>query len=181
MTVFLYELKADLNAYLARLGPDAPVHSLKEIIEFNERNSKKEMPYFGQELFLKAEGTGPLTTDEYLDALKRNNRLSRKEGIDAVMDKDKLDALVAPTAGPAWVTDLVYGGGGSGGSSTARGGGRLSAHHRAGGARIRPARGHFVLRPGVERADAAETGLCLRAGDQLRKPPRFPPTADLRM
>jgi amidase len=107
--VLLYEFKADLNAYLARLGPSAPVRSLKEIIEFNERNRDKEMPYFGQELFLQAEAKGPLTDKAYLDALARNLRLSRAEGIDALMDKHKLDALVAPTGGPAWTTDLVNG------------------------------------------------------------------------
>lgn len=118
-TVLLYELKANLNAYLARLGPGAPVHTLKEIIEYNDRNRKTEMPYFGQETFLKAEAKGPLTSKEYLDALKKNQRLSRKEGIDAIMDKFKLDALVAPTEGPAWVTDLITGDHFIGGSSTA--------------------------------------------------------------
>jgi amidase len=118
MTVFLYELKADLNAYLEKLGPSAPVHSLKEIIEFNRRNKKKEMPYFGQNLFVRAEAKGPLTSTEYLEALEINRLLSRKEGIDATMDHHKLDALAAPTGGPAWVTDLVHGGGGSGGSSS---------------------------------------------------------------
>jgi amidase len=116
-TVLLYELKADLNAYLAKLGPDAPVHSLKEVIEFNERERAKEMPYFGQDMFLKAEAKGDLTTREYLDALENNLRLARKEGIDATMDKFNLDALVAPTAPPAWVTDLVDGDNVSGGSS----------------------------------------------------------------
>ncbi|HBI46657.1 MAG TPA: amidase [Planctomycetales bacterium] len=118
VTVFLYELKADLNAYLEKLGPSAPVHSLKEIIEFNRRNKKKEMPYFGQNLFIKAEAKGPLTSTEYLEALELNSRLSRKEGIDAVMDHHRLDALAAPTGGPAWITDLVHGGGGAGGSSS---------------------------------------------------------------
>jgi amidase len=118
LTVFLYELKADLNAYLARLGPAAPVHSLKEIIDFNERNKQKEMPYFGQDTFLKSQAKGPLTTKEYLDALEKNRRLSRTEGIDAVMDKFKLDALAAPTGGPAWLTDLVNGDNSKGGSST---------------------------------------------------------------
>ena len=118
-TVLLYELKADLNAYLARLGPGAPVHSLKEIIEYNERNKEKEMPYFGQENFMKSEAKGPLTSQEYLDALDKCRRLSRKDGIDAVMDKLKLDALVAPTEGPAWVTDLVNGDHFIGSSSTA--------------------------------------------------------------
>ncbi len=107
--VLLYEFKADLNAYLARLDPSAPVHSLKEIIAFNERLRDKEMPYFGQELFLQAEAKGPLTDKAYLDALAKNHRLTRKEGIDALMDKHRLDALVAPTGGPAWTTDLVNG------------------------------------------------------------------------
>jgi len=118
-TVLLYELKTDLNAYLARLGPGAPVHTLKEIIEYNERNRGKEMPYFGQETFLKAEAKGPLTDKEYLDALEADRRLSRKEGIDATMDKFNLDALVAPTDGPAWMTDLIDGDHYLGGSSTA--------------------------------------------------------------
>ena len=115
--VFMYELKADLNAYLARLGENAPVKTLKEIIEFNERNHEKEMPYFGQENFLKAEGKGPLTSKEYLEALGKNHKLARKEGIDAVMDKFKLDAIIAPTGGPAWITDFVNGDSFGGGSS----------------------------------------------------------------
>ena len=117
--VLLYELKAAMNAYLAKLGPNAPMKTLKDLIDFNERNREKEMPYFGQDMFVKAEAKGPLTTKEYLDALETNLRLARKEGIDAVMDKYKLDALVAPTGGPAWVTDLVNGDNAAGQSSTA--------------------------------------------------------------
>jgi amidase len=116
--VLLYELKADLNAYLAG-RPDASVHSLKEIIEFNERNKEKEMPYFAQDILIKAEAKGPLSSKEYLDALEANHRLSRTEGIDAVMDKNHLDAILAPTAGPAWLTDLVNGDHAAGGSSNA--------------------------------------------------------------
>jgi len=116
--VLLYELKADLNAYLAGLGPGARVHSLKEIIEFNEHNREREMPWFGQDVFLKAEEKGPLTSKEYLDALAICQRLSRAEGIDAVMEKHHLDAIVAPTGGPAWTTDLVNGDHGAGGCST---------------------------------------------------------------
>ena len=119
LLIFMYELKADLNAYLARLGPAAPVKTLKDIIEFNERNREKEMPYFGQDLFLKAEAKGPLTEQAYLDALEKNHRLARTEGIDATMDKYHLDALVAPTAGPAWLTDLLDGDHDTGGSSNA--------------------------------------------------------------
>ena len=119
LLVFMYELKADLNAYLARLGPGAPVRTLKDIIDFNERNHQKEMPYFGQDLFLKAEAKGPLTEKEYVDALARNHQLARTEGIDALMDKHHLDAIVAPTGGPAWLTDLVNGDHVAGGSSNA--------------------------------------------------------------
>ena len=119
LLVFMYELKADLNAYLARLGPGAPVHTLQDIIEFNERNRHKEMPYFGQDLFLKAQEKGPLTNKEYVDALAKNHQLARVDGIDAVMDKNKLDAIVAPTGGPAWLTDLINGDHSAGGSSNA--------------------------------------------------------------
>jgi amidase len=108
-TVLLYELKADLNSYLARLGPGAPVHSLEEVIAFNERHKEKEMPYFGQDRFIKAQAKGPLTDKEYLEALEKCRRLARTEGIDAVLDKHKLDALVAPTEGPPCLTDLVVG------------------------------------------------------------------------
>ena len=117
LLVLMYELKADLNAYLARLGPGAPVKTLKDVIEFNDRNREKEMPYFGQDLFLKAQAKGPLTDKAYLDAVAKNHQLARAEGIDAVMDKNHLDALVAPTAGPAWVTDLINGDHAAGGSS----------------------------------------------------------------
>ena len=119
LLVFMYELKADLNSYLATLGPDAPVKTLKEIIDFNERNWQKEMPYFGQDLFLKAESKGPLTEKAYLDALENSHQLARTEGIDATMDKYHLDAIVAPTGGPAWLTDLVNGDHSAGGSSNA--------------------------------------------------------------
>ncbi len=122
-TVFMYELKADLNAYLARPGFNAPVKTLKDIIEFNEKNREKEMPYFGQDFFLKAEAKGPLSDKEYVEALEKNHQLARKEGIDATMDKHNLDALTGPTGGPAWLTDLVdgdhFGGGSSGAAAVA--------------------------------------------------------------
>jgi amidase len=118
LQVLLYELKADLNAYLAgRTG--VPVRTLKDVIEFNEKNADKEMPYFAQDLFVRAEAKGPLTSKEYLDALHNDQQQSRAEGIDAIMDKHNLDAIVAPTAGPAWLTDLVNGDHSAGGSSNA--------------------------------------------------------------
>jgi amidase len=118
MTVLLYEFKADLNAYLGSLGPRAPVRSLKEVIEFNERNRDREMPFFGQESFIQAEEKGPLTDKAYIDALERCGRLSRQEGLDALMDRHHLDAVVAPSGGPAGKTDPVYGDRDVGGSSS---------------------------------------------------------------
>jgi amidase len=118
LTVFYYELKADLADYLARRGSSS-IKKLKDVIEFNEFNRGREMPYFGQDIFLKSEQKGPLSTKEYLDALALNRQLSRAEGIDFVMDKFKLDALIAPTGGPAWLTDLINGDHAAGGSSSA--------------------------------------------------------------
>lgn len=115
--VLQYEFKADMHAYLAQF-PNAPVHSLKDIIEFNERNHDEELLYFGQEVMIESEKRGPLTDKRYVDALAKNHLLARQQGIDAVMDKYKLDALVAPTGGPAWVTDLVNGDHDTGGSSS---------------------------------------------------------------
>ncbi len=119
LLVFMYELKADLNAYLGRLGPSAPVKTLKDVIDFNDHNREKEMPYFGQDLFLKSEAKGPLTEKAYLDALEKNHQLARTEGIDALMEKHHLDTIVAPTGGPAWLTDLINGDHVAGGSSNA--------------------------------------------------------------
>jgi amidase len=118
LEVLLYELKSGLNAYLSSLGPKAPVKTLKDIIEFNEKNADKELLYFGQELFIQAEEKGPLTDSKYLAALKRSKQLATIDGIDAVMMKHKLDALVSPTNGPAWTTDHVNGDHFAGGSST---------------------------------------------------------------
>ncbi|MBQ02019.1 MAG: amidase [Acidobacteria bacterium] len=107
--VLLYEFKADLNAYLAARGPDAEVRSLADLIAFNERNATDEMAYFGQERLLAAEEKGPLSEPRYLAALAAARRLSRADGIDRTMDDHELDAIIGPTGGPAWVTDLVNG------------------------------------------------------------------------
>ena len=116
--VLLFEFKADLNKYLASLPPGDHPRTLKDLIDFNEKNREREMPYFGQELFTKAEAKGPLTDAAYLKALRSSKLLSQAQGIDAVMTKNRLDALITPTGGPAWTTDLVNGDHFTGGSST---------------------------------------------------------------
>jgi len=118
LTVLLYELKADLAAYLAAWAPGAKVKTLADVIAFNEANKATEMPYFGQELFLQAQAKGPLTDQVYLDALAKDQRLSRTEGLDVVFARDSLDAIVAPTGSPPWPTDLVNGDHFLGASST---------------------------------------------------------------
>jgi amidase len=118
MEVLLYEFKADLNACLEGLGPQGPVHSIADVIDFNEKNRAREMPYFGQDIMIKAAGKGPLTEKAYLDALAKCRRLSRTEGIDAACDRHRLDAIVAPTSGPAWLTDWINGDHDAGGCST---------------------------------------------------------------
>ncbi len=111
--VLLYEFKADLNAYLANRGRMANVHSLEDVIAFNRENAARVLPYFGHERMEEAQVKGPLSGKRYLNALAKNHRLSREEGIDAVMKEHRLDAIVCPSGGPAWLIDLVNGDGGS--------------------------------------------------------------------
>ncbi len=118
MEVLLYEFKADLNAYLGGLDPDARVHSLADVIAFNEGHKDRVMPHFGQEIMVMAEAKGPLTEEAYLTALAANRRQTRAEGIDAILEQHHLDALVAPSGGPAWLTDYINGDHYTGGNST---------------------------------------------------------------
>jgi amidase len=118
LDVLLYEFKDDVGKYLTWLGPASKLHSLQDIIDFNARHKDREMPYFGQELFERAQKKGPLTDAAYRAALAKNVKLARADGIDAVMTRYSLDALIAPTSGPPWLTDLVNGDYGAGGSST---------------------------------------------------------------
>jgi len=109
LVVLLYEFKAGVNAYLASVAPGAQVRTLDDVIEFNKRNTRENMPYFGQELLVRAQAKGDLTEAEYLEALEKCRRLAGKEGMDAIMDELSLDALIAPTTTPAWPVDLVNG------------------------------------------------------------------------
>jgi amidase len=180
MTVLLYEFKADLNAYLERLGPKAPVKSLKDLIAFNEQNRKKELPYFGQELFIRAEALGPLTDKDYLDALERCRKATRADGIDAAMEKHKLDALIAPTTGPAGLSDLIHG-------DSGRGGGSSTAAAVAGYPSITLPAGYVFGLPvglsffGRAWSEPKLLGLAyaFEQATKHRKAPQFLPTADL--
>ena len=107
--VLLFEFKESLNRFLLWFGPHAAVRSLRDLIAFNQAQATDELRHFGQEIFLMADTKSGLTSNDYKLALERNRRLARTEGIDAVMKRFNLDALVAPTGGPAWLTDLVNG------------------------------------------------------------------------
>jgi amidase len=116
-TVLNYEFKANINKYFQSLGPTAPVKSLTELIAFNEAHRDQEMPFFGQERLVISEATSSLDAPEYRRAVTTIQRATRADGIDALMDRHRLDAIVAPTMGPAWPTDHVLGDRLDGGSS----------------------------------------------------------------
>ena len=108
-TVFQYELKHGMAAYLARLGDDSPMKTLQDLIDFNEQHKDREMPYFGQDFFLQSQEKGALTEFEYVEARARCLRLTRTEGIDAGLARDQLTCFVAPTISLPCPTDLVNG------------------------------------------------------------------------
>ncbi|MBA2356786.1 MAG: amidase [Acidobacteria bacterium] len=115
--VLLYEFKDGINAYLAGLGEASPMKTLGDLIAFNEAHAAEEMPFFGQELFVQAEAKGPLTDKAYLAARAKARRLSRSQGLDVLFKTRRLDAVMSPSGGPAWLTDLVNGDYGTGGSA----------------------------------------------------------------
>jgi amidase len=176
--VLEYEFKAGINAYLAALGPRAPVHDLQAIIDFNARNQARELAFFGQETMTQSQARGPLTDQAYLEALASCRRLAREEGIDAVMNRDQLDAIVAPAGGPAGKTDHVYGDRDVGGSS--------SPAAVAGYPNLTVPAGQWLGLPvGISFFGRAwsepvllKLAFAFEQGTSARKPPTFRPTLD---
>src|SRR2546425_758254 len=176
LTVLLYEFKADLNRYLAEFAPGAAVQTLQDVIEFNERNKEREMPYFGQELFLKAQDKGPLSDQAYRDALDKCRKLGREEGLQTILEREELDALVAPTGNPPWPIDLINGDHFLGGSSTpAAVAGFPHVTVPAGYVLGLPVGLSFIGAPWSE-GTLVKLAYAYEQASALRRPPRFLPT-----
>ncbi len=181
LEVLHYEYKADLNKYLKALPEDARVHSMEDVIRFNEENSDRVMPYFAQEHMIAAQGKGSLREKKYKDALAKNLRLTRKDGIDAAMRKHKLDAIVVPSGGPAWVIDLANGDGINWDMES------TSPAAVAGYPHITVPAGHvFGLPVGIsffakawQEASLIQYAYAFEQATQYRRQPRYLPTANL--
>lgn len=173
-TVLLYEFKHGLEHYLR--SSDAPVRTLSELIAFNLSNAEREMPYFGQELLLQSQRVGPLTDAKYRNAARKARRLAGPQGIDAILNKHKLDALIAPTTGPAWPIDPINGDHFTGASyGAAAVAGYPSLTVPMGDAHGLPL-GLVFMGPRWSEAKLLGLGYAFEQLTHARKPPQFQPT-----
>ena len=171
--MLLYEFKADVETYLAARPGDLP-RTLAELIAFNEQHRHEELGPFGQEIFEKAEAKGPLTEPAYLEALATCGRLAREEGLDAVLAQHRLDAIVAPTGGPAWLIDHVNGDHYAGGnSSPAAIAGYPSITVPMGSVAGLPVGMSFIGAPWTE-AKLIRSAFAFERATSHRHPPTFP-------
>ncbi len=177
--VLLYEFKADLESYLAK--SDAPIKTLAGLIEFNKQNAAKEMPYFAQELFERAQAKGSLKDQAYIDARMKARRLAGPQGIDAALKAQNLDALIAPAMSPAWPTDPINGdhftGAGYGAAAVA---GTPSITVPMGESFGLPL-GIVFMGPAWSEPRLLELGYAFEQATKARKAPRFLPTVSLGM
>ena len=180
MEVLLYEYKDGLNKYFATLGPASPIKSVADVIAFNRAHAAQELPYFGQELLERAQAKGPLTEQAYLDARATCLKVTRTEGIDALLAKNKLDALVSLTNGTAWLIDPVNGDAYTGGSSSpAAVAGYPSVTVPAGDYRGLPVGISFYGTAWTE-AKLLSFAADFEALAQARRAPEFPVTVNLK-
>jgi len=175
MTVLKYEFKADLNAYLAELS-NAEVQTLADIIAFNEAHASEELKYFGQDILLMAQETTSLDDPAYLTTLAENRRLSREEGIDAVMDRYQLDALVMPTCSPPWLIDLINGDHTMGSSSQPAALAGYPAINVPAGYVFELPVGITFMGRAFSEATLIKLAYAFEQGTKVRRPPRYLPT-----
>jgi amidase len=176
MDVLLYEFKADLAAYLATRGPSTPARTLADVIQFNERERATEQPWFGQELFHRAEAKGSLADPVYRAARERCLELTRTQGLDPLFEKHRLDAVICPSNAPAWITDLVSGDHYIGGNTSfAAVSGYPSLTVPMGFIHSLPLGLSFIGRPWSE-GRLIELGFGFETLTQARRPPTFLPT-----